>query len=409
MVFSSSTALACNDDVEHLQIGVAWSPSGTLTIHGHSRWATGILRLSDILIGDRHRDERSISVGHTVFVALSGASYRFVGSESQVTGSVKADRKGKRSILAWLASCGMRIALDSLWVYLRSGDPSFDLAVDQSLPHGRNGDLMLWPARACFTRNLTRPSINDEVLQRISRGTFVDPLTKVEQWFLGRSARAEAAERRRQEDEERKSREIRKAESLPVQLDDTSIDRVTHTGQYLSAQEASGIYPTPPDGRAALTQGSFEAPDTGAGATETVRIQPNTVSLEAIIEEAHTTDADSLGVDIPVRRAQGHDLFGGLDTDMFDTNDLTEADFNFFDEPDDEPDPTSIEGVLPGVQCKGTNAQSQQSPREMSLEDPQTDTSPVMTGDQTNASLQEADGRLISSSSSFHSPRWYIY
>ncbi|KAL8777960.1 MAG: hypothetical protein Q9194_002266 [Teloschistes cf. exilis] len=404
MVFSSRTALACNDDVEHLQIRVAWSPSGTLTIHGHSRRATGILRLSDILISDRHRDERSISVGHTVFVALSGASYRFVGTEIEVTGSVKADRKGKRSILAWLASCGMHIALDSLWVYLRSGDPSFDLAVDQSLPHERNGDLMLWPARACFTRNLTRPPINDEVLQRISRGTFVDPLTKVEQWFLGRSARAEAAERRRQEDEERKFREIRKAESLPVQLDDTSIDRVTHTGQYLSAQEASGIYPTPPDGMAALTQGSFEAPDTGAGATETIRIRPNTVSLEAIIEEAHTTDADSLGVDIPGRRAQGHDLFGGLDTDMFDTNDLTEADFNFFDEPDDEPDPTSIEGVLPGVQCKGTNAQSQQSAREMSLEDPQTDTSPVITGGQTNASLQEADAVIPTHNASPDTP-----
>ncbi|KAL8692987.1 MAG: hypothetical protein Q9218_002104, partial [Villophora microphyllina] len=374
------------DEFEHLKLSVVWSPSGTLTVHGRSRRTTGFSRLSDLLSDDRPGGEHTINHGHPIFMVPSGARYYFTGTEGQVAGSVKTNREGKRRTLECLARQGMRFTTDITWVYLRSKGLR---SLDHCLPHNHNGGLILWPACACLIQALESSPTQDDVLQRISLGTFVDPLTKVEQWFLGRTARAEAAEARRKEDAERRFKENRQAETIPEQTDDTTIDRIAQTSQYLSAQEASGIYPTPPDGMAALTQGSYEVHDTNG--PNTTEAQGNAPSMKHAAE-LHSPDAASLEVDVQRRHSESHDLFGGLDTDMFEANDLTEADLNFFDEPDEVLDQMSLDAVPSNIQSKGSGTETRQpSSQERAPEIVHTNGSSNAEDDRTDTALQIAN------------------
>ncbi|KAL8768475.1 MAG: hypothetical protein Q9209_005266 [Squamulea sp. 1 TL-2023] len=169
-----------------------------------------------------------------------------------------------------------------------------------------------------------------------SYDTFIDPLEEMEQWVLGREKRKNIVEARQKDVEERQLHNSQPSDIEDHEFDKDSSDLTRQTNQYLSAQEASGIYPTPPDGLASNTQWSIAAQDT-PGASAAGGNSHHATKTE-------TADDQVLGIRSPEINMshsrfvedESRDLFGDMDTDMFDTNILTEADFNFFDEPDEE-------------------------------------------------------------------------
>ncbi|KAL8807028.1 MAG: hypothetical protein Q9200_004844 [Gallowayella weberi] len=175
-----------------------------------------------------------------------------------------------------------------------------------------------------------------------SSGTFIDPLEKAEQWFLGREEREDVMEVRRREVEESKLHKTQSTDPGDSECEEAPADRMAQTNHYLSAQEASGIYPTPPDGLTSHAASSVTAQDTPAASN--LEVYPDLTTVDEV-PEVDVPDADSPQETMPGGRFmkdEGQDLFGDMDTDMFDTNVLTEADFNFFDEPDDVDDQLEI-------------------------------------------------------------------
>ncbi|KAL8801668.1 MAG: hypothetical protein Q9182_004305 [Xanthomendoza sp. 2 TL-2023] len=146
-------------------------------------------------------------------------------------------------------------------------------------------------------------------------------------------------EARKREVEESQLRKTQSTESGDSECEEVPTDRMAQTNHYLSAQEACGIYPTPPDGLTSHAASSVTAQDTPAASN--LEVYPDLTTVNEI-PEVHIPDVDSPQETISRGRFmkdEGQDLFGDMDTDMFDTNVLTEADFNFFDEPDDVEDP----------------------------------------------------------------------
>ncbi|KAL8724359.1 MAG: hypothetical protein Q9166_007995 [cf. Caloplaca sp. 2 TL-2023] len=311
-----------NNTVEQLCLDVRWSPSGILTVGSRSIRLPGYSQLSDIVANRHSLVRNSLKAGDDVLISPFGTRCGFLGTEKQVFGQVKADRHFKTSSKAWFGSRGLESKPGTEWVSLQLYNRSLST---KNPPDFHDMKQIWWPAHLCFVNHASSYSPVNGVLARISDGTFVDPLEKAEQWFLGREGREEAMEMRRREEEESKRRKSQ-SDSADHGLVDIGVDDMAQTNQYLSAQEASGIYPTPPDGLASHTQNSMVAQDTPIASTaEALEAQmPGHDSPDMIISGTQFTKDGS------------HDLFGDMDTEMFDANGLTEADFNFFDEPDEE-------------------------------------------------------------------------
>ncbi|KAL8786122.1 MAG: hypothetical protein Q9213_002988 [Squamulea squamosa] len=222
---------------------------------------------------------------------------------------------------------------ESSWVCLQLQKPNVYNSVS---PDTRDSVQVWWPATLCFINHIGGTPGEDGAIEDISYDTFVDPLEEVEQWILGREKRKNIVETRQKEVEERQLHNSQPSDIEDYEFHKDSPDLIRQTNQYLSAQEASGIYPTPPDGLASNAQWSIAAQDTPGASAVGGNPQHATKS--------ETTDDQVLGIRFPESNishgrfveGESQDLFGDMDTDMFDTNVLTEADFKFFDEPDEE-------------------------------------------------------------------------
>lgn len=325
------------DSVKQLHLDVRWSASGTLTVFGRTIPIAGLSRLAHALKEDDRGSEDIVSLSDPVFLAPFAAPYEFVGFEDGPSPALRINRQEKAITLAWLAARGCQLREDPAWVCVRPHD---EVVQYENLSDSVEDIRLWWPAELCFFTPRTSQPDQPSILQKISCGTFVDPLAKAEQWFLGRAAREEAAEANRKATEEKELREKQLSElGVEQQLDDeAAIDRITQTGQYLSAQEASGIYPTPPDGLTSNAHSFFVAQDsTGTG---TVEAHPSPMGAGEA-PEVQMSSNESPALNLPGTHSGkrgSQDLFGDMDTDMFDTNGLTEADFNFFDDLDDRDD-----------------------------------------------------------------------
>ena len=142
----------------------------------------------------------------------------------------------------------------------------------------------------------------------------VDPLEKVESWFLGKAARMEASRIRLQE-ENKEAQALKDVEDTDDE--DSSSPFEMPVDQGISPQDVSGIYPTPPDG----------LPPALLGSSNSNNLRPGDYDDEE--KELHPSDETRGDYD----GQENDDLFGDIDIDMFASNGLTEADFSFFDEP----------------------------------------------------------------------------
>ena len=206
-----------------------------------------------------------------------------------------------------------------------------------------------WPLDLCFIPDQSSHSEHDDILSsfnwthwfRVSQHPFKNPMAEAEAWVMRTSEQENAAN----------------TNSDPMNLDGATVQStniVAETplatsppfNQRLADQQAalSGIYPTPPDG---LMPGQLPQLPTSDGATGTLQGDQSALSNELQIP---SSDDNPLGAgsmesngDAQAYPMNSDDLFGDMGEMDFGANEVGDADFDYFDEPDELPLMTSID------------------------------------------------------------------
>ena len=253
-------------------------------------------------------------VGREVILIPSGLVALVVDHASDVLSDIKD------STITRLAQHGLVCPAKSPWLRLR-------LIVNDIRR------VIAWPAALCLSRairsNHTQaPNAKNLIFEGDPRA---DPLLRAEEWFNARSDRAEILATLRKKKE--KASSLQKQDNDVENDDFLYDDDFNYIANHAIAQDVTGIYPTPPDG-----------PPSHPYIPSTVAPPDTYGSVEGTIAIPASASGTSPAVPSPNReRDHGRyeensngSLFGDVDADLFASNGLTEADFNFFDEPSPE-------------------------------------------------------------------------
>lgn len=219
----------------------------------------------------------------------------------------------KNSILSRLAQQDLHISKRVTWLSLR---------LVGRIDHG----VLVWPLRLCLRRTRVLKSIQAEAgMNKILTGDpLADPLVRAENWYTARFDRAAALAT------VRKDEEVALQQGSDTENEDMFLDYDSPSGDYAVIQDLTGIYPTPPDGPPAqpYSSSAMSQPETQPSAGYTAVIAANPASTSPLpASPGPERDRNSN------EENGGGSLFGDVDIDLFASNGLTEADFNFFDEP----------------------------------------------------------------------------
>ena len=307
-LFEDSDSHPCLTTTLELSFDVKWLSSGTLLISYSQARLPRLRRLSTMLSKDE--DFLELAAGSPLLLSPSGTRCQYLGLENLTNSDVlrKSTAQAKTSMLSQhLDHQGIRNVQDVTWIQVQMGRESNVVA---------SSPISLWPADLCFCEDVMNSFSGEdgEPFNRSIVDCSIDPLEKVESWFLGKAARMEASQARVQE----KNQEAQ----IMKDVEDTDDEDVLSffeipMDQGITPQDVSGIYPTPPDGVPPALLGSSNPNDLQSGGYDD--------------EEEELRPSDEARADYG---EQGNDdLFGNMDIDIFASNGLTEADFSFFDEP----------------------------------------------------------------------------
>jgi mediator of RNA polymerase II transcription subunit 13 len=319
-----------------------------LTAGGNLVISTGIDHVHQLRTLHEPRDD-----AYAVYLAVGGLSAELLEEPSS---SADADS------LAWKDLVKERLELRGIclgdidselrWVLVRASPSAADNSGDAMV---LSTAVFYWPAALCFydDRLNSYPSQSyggttdregiDETnpsswFTAPEHGGFTDPLRFAEDWFRSKAERDKIIEERRQRQ--------RDLEASQKQADGAAINVPSPFYTRGDLQSAGGVYPTPPDG---LPQASSVAmaPDVPAIAGTNASARP---SVDYQAGEGMDLDMSEFGQGVKLRGPSvisresmqldtaiglGDDLFGDMDEDDdFVGNDITDADFSFFDEPD---------------------------------------------------------------------------
>lgn len=217
-------------------------------------------------------------------------------------------------------------------------------SVKVTMSEGMEQKSILWPRALCFclrddlfSNSSSREDLVDPAhwFRQSSDGGYKDPLRAVEEWILGQPDRdkiREGRKRRKEQEAAQKQAELQPADALSP---------FNPRGSYADSQVVAGVYPTPPDGILSQASGppggsDLMAISAGAGAQGT-----------AVDTTGGTgTNTNGTGNDAQTISANDDDFFEGPDYDDMGGNDVTDADFSFFDQADDEADDDKQDPVV---------------------------------------------------------------
>ncbi|KAF1981556.1 hypothetical protein K402DRAFT_467455 [Aulographum hederae CBS 113979] len=253
----------------------------------------------------------------------------------------------------WLNSKGTFLRKDSAWVsvgLVAHANASF---YKDSVGTVLNNQPFLWPTELCFyldrsaskfRSTMMPPGAEDEGRARLDSifrsetGSYIDPLIAAHNWMTGENERAKAVEDRNREAHLAETQEMTETDAVMASASDSlpaypSSPLYSRNGAYGDLQNMNSVYPTPPDGVLTQTAGTSgqDAPTVDSTATA-----PNVLADG----QNDGMDIDSSAEHPPLVQQNSNDdsnndLFEDMDEDVFEGNDITEDDFNFFDEPDD--------------------------------------------------------------------------
>lgn len=201
---------------------------------------------------------------------------------------------------------------------------------------GTEQKSILWPRALCFCRrddlfgdsssrdDLVRPA---HWFRQSTDGGYKDPLRAVEEWILTQPDRDKIRE-------ERKRRKEQEAVQRAADLQPTdALSPFNARGPYADSQAVAGVYPTPPDGilsQTSVPPGTSDMMATSGG--------PGTQGTVMDANGVSGMNSNSVANDAQTTSANGDDLFEGPDYDDMAGNDITDADFSFFDRDDEAGD-----------------------------------------------------------------------
>ncbi|KAI0102987.1 mediator complex subunit 13 C-terminal-domain-containing protein [Nemania sp. FL0031] len=213
---------------------------------------------------------------------------------------------------------------------------------------------LLWPASLCFCKALTNLTINepDELPGSQAEINF-DPLTVAKIWFSNAGEREAMIGQKKRERDNAAGQEISLAERQ-VQVSSSLSPLASHRPSQ-SGAPVGGMYPTPPDGVQGIIgvtpsiDGNLSSPSnhlTTTAVAESDMVSHAPVEPYGETWEGTETKRERMGASF-----ESENLFGELGPDMFGDNDITEADFSFFDEqPDSNIDLSSLDmSTVPNV------------------------------------------------------------
>lgn len=224
---------------------------------------------------------------------------------------------------------------------------------------------ILWPSVLCF-RKMPRRGVSTH---SITDGNWTgakesfDPLESAKTWYLSNGEREEALAKRKKDREAAPSRDGAEAENRPQHPNGYSplaLRRASNSGAAVGA-----MYPTPPDGiqNPVGVTPSFDGNVSSPGnqnipstiADPDINMTSTSGTGEVFADGWDGNDGNN-GNDSNEGEAskreqgngsfliQGENLFGDIGDDMFGDNDITDADFSFFDE-----EPGSMDVTLSGM------------------------------------------------------------
>jgi mediator of RNA polymerase II transcription subunit 13 len=240
---------------------------------------------------------------------------------------------------------------DCHWINVAIARRRFqDNRIDGKAPKDGGAVIISWPRPLCFRQRIVDMPLTSQVNDNVISGheESHDPLGTAGRWLNTTNDRDEQVSRRK----------IDRAALAAVEPDGTS-SRTQHAADHGSISlarpataTAGAMYPTPPD---AIQQPNGITP-TFDGTASSPRNPPSNPAGDAVdIDVADAEETVQNGPDIPNsdsemwdrpesrRERSDSNILGETDNmlmggDMFGENDITEADFNFFDEEPDEMD-----------------------------------------------------------------------
>lgn len=208
-------------------------------------------------------------------------------------------------------------------------------------PPGITSSTIVWPSVLCFRKCVTSllPKSKPRMIMPPNMEKDFDPLNAAKSWYTGNPEREETFSKRRKDREVAASREAADFEGRNQQPNGASplmLRRASNAGA-VPGPASGTMYPTPPDGvQPPGVTPSFD------GAVSSPANPPTTAAV-AEPDTTMTTDqqlgdafGDGWGADQKPEQGpvflEGENLFGDLGEDVFGNGELTDADFNFFDE-----------------------------------------------------------------------------
>ncbi|KAI1342991.1 mediator complex subunit 13 C-terminal-domain-containing protein [Xylariaceae sp. FL0016] len=211
-----------------------------------------------------------------------------------------------------------------------------------------------WPAGLCFCKMFSRMSIENENDESKTRN--FDPLKEAKTWFLGTSEREDNLERKRREREATVADEHIIADNQVQSI--TGLSPVALHRSNNGGPAPAGMYPTPPDGIQGLL-GATPSMDGTMSSPGNIQATPAMVDISQSNQASAETYSENWEPSETKRERgsnsfEAENLFGELGPDMFGDNDITEADFNFFDE---EPGDVDMSGLnMPDIANRGSSS-----------------------------------------------------
>ncbi|KAH6700959.1 mediator complex subunit 13 C-terminal-domain-containing protein [Verticillium dahliae] len=205
--------------------------------------------------------------------------------------------------------------------------------------------IFSWPSILCFRKRSVDPQANQSERTDIALASkeAADSLTEVKTWFQSGTEREESIVQRRKAREAVASAKEAQAQApaAPQPTDQFPMD----PRRAANAAAASAMYPTPPDA-VQNPLGIFTAPaadavtsSPGPPSSVAAPVDGDAPMVNAVVmadtepDSWEQTDTKRDRVDSTFE-GDGN-LFGDMGPDMFGDTDITDADFSFFDEDDD--------------------------------------------------------------------------
>jgi mediator of RNA polymerase II transcription subunit 13 len=393
-------AYADADNSSHLHwltsIHVHWFSSGTLLISTSTEQARKLQCLDSISSEDQNQ-----LVGRCIRIAPNATLARISSFDDPLETLADDTRRGQKkkakigsleqSLERWKSTaerwlCWRGYSLPGLekksaWVRVRMGSvPQIPL----SSPLLANPDRdMLWPRSLCFVSYpgpdgittsdasgvYSPPPFQEDIKWYDNSGTngFQDPIDAAQDWFVGKLERDKVLDSQRKA---KKAEEdaIRRKDEAPGLYPSSPFN--ARSGVYGDLQAVSGVYPTPPDGIAPGT--AFSSTDTPSvsGTVSNVILAPggNNPAINLSGPQDHPPNDDqqhpSTSPAYPAvlepfqTSGDDDDLFEDTEEDAFGRNGVNEADFDFFDGPDEHDVEMTDAPSLPQTNAKGHKQQS---------------------------------------------------